>query len=92
MPASFELEAGTTRRSRSCSEASTAIRTTRAAAASLPEVRRYLLREKAKRPEISHIGVTLGGKDQAWIYREEMRDVWLGSPEAMQVIRRAGAG
>ena len=60
----------------------------RLAVEALPEVRRYLLREKAKRPAMSDFGVRLGGKDQAWIYREEMREVWLQCPEAMGLINR----
>lgn len=55
----------------------------------LPEVRRYLMRERAKRPKISEFGVSIGGKDQAWIYREEMRDVWLECPEALALVKRA---
>ena len=32
--------------------------------------------------------VALGSKEQAWIYRDEMREVWVGEPEAMALIRR----
>jgi tetratricopeptide (TPR) repeat protein len=61
----------------------------RDAVAALPEVRRYLMRERAKRPRIDDLGVRVGGKDQAWFYREDMRDVWLESPEALALVRRA---
>jgi tetratricopeptide (TPR) repeat protein len=61
----------------------------RDAAAALPEVRRYLMRERAKRPRIDAFGVRVGGKDQAWFYREDMRDVWLKSPEALALVRKA---
>ena len=54
----------------------------------LPEVRRYLMRERARQPRIDPYGVALGSKEQAWIYRDEMRDVWVGEPEAMALIRR----
>ena len=54
----------------------------------LPEVRRYLMRERARQPRIEPYGVALGSKEQAWIYRDEMRDVWVGEPEAMALIRR----
>lgn len=54
----------------------------------LPEVRRYLMRERARKPRIDPYGVALGGKQQAWIYRDEMRDVWVDEPDAMALIRR----
>ncbi len=54
----------------------------------LPEVRRYLMRERARQPEMSEFGISLGGKDQAWIYRENMRDVWVETPGAMELLRR----
>ena len=31
--------------------------------------------------------VTLGGEDEAWIYREDMRDVWESTPEALDYLR-----
>lgn len=27
-------------------------------------------------------------KEQAWLYRDEMRDLWVEEPEAMAMIRR----
>ena len=54
----------------------------------LPEVRRYLMRERARQPRIDPYGVALGSKEQAWLYRDEMRDLWVGEPEAMALIRR----
>ena len=54
----------------------------------LPEVRRYLMRERAREPRMDPRGVALGSKEQAWIYRDEMHDVWVGEPEAMALIRR----
>lgn len=54
----------------------------------LPEVRRYLMRERARQPRIDPHGVVLGSKEQAWIYRDEMREVWVNEPEAMALIRR----
>lgn len=60
----------------------------RRAVDALPEVRRYLMRERARQPRIDPYGVALGSKEQAWIYRDEMREVWMGEPEAMALIRR----
>jgi hypothetical protein len=30
----------------------------------------------------------LGGKDQAWLYRDAMRDLWLRHPEALALVRK----
>ena len=60
----------------------------RQAVEDLPEVRRYLMRERARQPRIDPHGFALGSKQQAWLYRDEMRDVWLKEPEAMALIRR----
>jgi tetratricopeptide (TPR) repeat protein len=46
------------------------------AIAELPLVAQHLVRSRVNRPEISPHGITLGGKDQAWLYREEMREEW----------------
>lgn len=54
----------------------------------LPEVRRYLMRERAAQPRIDPHGVSIGGKDQAWLYREAMRDVWLRHPAALELVRK----
>ena len=54
----------------------------------LPEVRRYLMRERAGQPRIDAYHVALGSKEQAWLYRDEMRDLWVDAPEAMALIRR----
>jgi len=34
------------------------------------------------------MGVTFGGDDQAWIYRDEMRGVWLKTPGAIDWLKR----
>ena len=57
----------------------------------LPEVRRYLLRDRAKQPKVADYGITIGGKDQAWFYREQMRDLWLATPAALALIKRGSA-
>ncbi|MCZ0942012.1 MAG: hypothetical protein OXJ53_03025 [Gammaproteobacteria bacterium] len=54
----------------------------------LPEVRRYLMRERARQPRMDPYGFALGSKEQAWLYRDEMRDLWVDEPEAMALIRR----
>lgn len=47
------------------------------AAEQLPKVLTALRRARMQKPAISPHGITFGGDDQAWIYREEMRSVWL---------------
>jgi hypothetical protein len=34
-------------------------------------------------------GVRIGGDDQAWLYREEMRDVWDATSDALEWLRKA---
>ena len=53
-----------------------------------PEVRRYLMRERAAQPAIDPVGVRFGGKDQAWLYRDAMRDIWLLHPTALTLVRK----
>ena len=60
----------------------------RRAVNALPEVRRYLMRKRARKPRIDPHGVVPGSKEQAWIYRNEMRKVWVNESEAMALIRR----
>ena len=43
----------------------------------LPLILQYLLKEKVRKPRLLEGRITVGGKDQAWIYRETMRDIWL---------------
>ena len=54
----------------------------------LPEVLDFLVRDKVRRPAMRDDGLlTIGGRDQAWLYREEMRDTWLGTDGAMEMLR-----
>lgn len=42
----------------------------------LPLVAEYLIKGRIAKPELSEYGIQPGGEDQAWLYRDEMRDVW----------------
>ncbi len=55
----------------------------------LPLVLDYLLKDEVRRPKLSEHGITLGGRDQAWLYRDSMRDVWLATPGLMDWLRQA---
>jgi tetratricopeptide (TPR) repeat protein len=52
----------------------------REAHAALPKVLNYLIAKKRKQPKLNPHGIEIGGNDQAWYYREEMRDVFLATP------------
>lgn len=43
----------------------------------LPHVLTYLLRDLVDKPPIDESGVAVGGEDQAWVYREDMRELWV---------------
>ena len=55
---------------------------------SLPLVLDFLARDTVRRPALSDDGsYVVGGKDQAWFYREAMRDTWLQTEGAMDLLR-----
>ena len=45
----------------------------------LPLVPDYLLRKRVEQPEISEFRTQIGGADQAWLYRQDMREVWMAT-------------
>ena len=49
----------------------------------LPKVVHYLTAKHVRKPKLDPMGVTFGGDDQAWFYRDEMRDLWLETPGAI---------
>lgn len=53
-----------------------AVEALRAAKRDYPEVLRMLLAANPKQPRLSPYGVTLGGKDEAWVYRQEHIGLW----------------
>jgi tetratricopeptide (TPR) repeat protein len=63
----------------------------RTAARRLPRVPQYLTRKRIKRPRLSPLGMTPGGEDQAWLYREAMRDVWESEPGLLKWMKRVTA-
>lgn len=58
------------------------------ALAKLPKVPGYLCRERVKQPQVHGHGIEIGGDDQAWWYREEMRGVWQMTPDALQWLKK----
>ena len=55
----------------------------------LGKIPRYLSAKRIKKPKLHADGVRYGGDDQAWYYREEMRDVWLETPGALEWLKKA---
>jgi tetratricopeptide (TPR) repeat protein len=51
-----------------------------AAYRALPKVLRYLIANKRKPPKLDPAGMTIGGADQAWYYREAMREEFAATP------------
>jgi len=55
----------------------------------LGKIPRYLIAKRVKKPKLDPNGTMLGGDDQAWYYREEMRDVWRQTPGAIDWLKKA---
>lgn len=60
----------------------------RTAARRLPRIPHYLTRKRVKQPMLNPFGMTPGGEDQAWLYREAMRDVWESEPGLLKWMKR----
>lgn len=41
---------------------------------------------KLRRPKLTPGSLQVGGKDEAWTYRQDMREVWLASPDALEFL------
>jgi tetratricopeptide (TPR) repeat protein len=57
------------------------------AVSDLPKIPRYLLAKRLRKPKLDPVGVRMGGDDQAWLYRQEMRDVWEATPGAFDWLK-----
>ncbi len=54
----------------------------------LPKVVRYLTHKRVKQPQIDYNRITLGGEDQAWIYRDDMRAEWENTPNGLAWLKQ----
>jgi len=54
----------------------------------LPRIPHYLTRKRVRQPPLSPAGITPGGDDQAWLYREAMRDVWAAEPGVLAWLKK----
>lgn len=71
-------------RLRRLQEAENALHT---ASSDLPKTAQYLLPARIRRPRVSQGTIEVGGDDQAWLYRDEMRAVWQQTPGALEWLR-----
>jgi tetratricopeptide (TPR) repeat protein len=56
---------------------------------SLGKIPRYLTAKRVRKPKLHPDTVQFGGDDQAWLYREAMRDVWSQTPGALEWLKNA---
>jgi tetratricopeptide (TPR) repeat protein len=75
-------------------------RALRTAVGRLPRIPHYLTRKRVKQPPPAGafgrgldaaLGLAPGGEDQAWLYREAMRDVWEAEPGILAWLKKYGA-
>ncbi len=52
-----------------------------------PKIVKFLLPARKAEPKRSEYGMQMGGDDEAWSYRDEMRDVWQATPGAMDWLK-----
>ena len=55
----------------------------------MPKLVRHITHQRVRKPTINPMGISLGGDDQAWLYRETMRDVWLATPGVIEWMKKA---
>ena len=54
----------------------------------LPKVIDYLYRKQIREPELQPDSIQIGGDDQAWLYRQAMRDTWLQTAGVREWLQR----
>jgi tetratricopeptide (TPR) repeat protein len=54
----------------------------------MPRVPHYLIRKRIKQPKLDPQGFSIGGDDQAWMYREEMLDVWTAEAGILNWLKK----
>lgn len=57
------------------------------ASSDLPKTAQYLLPSRIRRPRVTQGTIVVGGDDQAWLYRDEMRAVWQQTPGALEWLQ-----
>lgn len=57
-----------------------------------PLVADYLLKSRVRKPKIDDFGVSVGGPDEAWLYRDAMRKSWRGTKGALEWLAEVVKG
>lgn len=55
----------------------------------LPKIVRYLTHKRVRKPMLEPQGIQIGGDDQAWLYRDAMRDVWEATPGVLDWLKKS---
>ncbi len=55
----------------------------------LPKVVRCLTHKRVRKPKLDPRGIQIGGDDQAWLYRDAMRDIWDATPGVLDWLKKA---
>ena len=53
-----------------------------------PQIVKFLVPERKAQPKSSAYGIQIGGDDEAWQYRDQMREVWRSVPGVMEWLKR----
>ena len=53
-----------------------------------PQIVKFLVPERKAQPKPSAYGIQIGGDDEAWQYRDQMREVWQSVPGVMEWLKR----
>ena len=53
-----------------------------------PKIVKFLLPARKAEPTSSPYGIQIGGDDEAWQYRDQMREVWMSVPGAMEWLKK----
>ena len=51
------------------------------------KIEAYLLPARKAKPKLSEYSISVGGDDEAWLYRESMRLVWAATPGALAWLK-----
>ena len=52
------------------------------------KIAKFLLPAKKAQPKSSEYGIQIGGEEEAWNYRDAMREVWQAAPGAMDWLKK----
>lgn len=53
-----------------------------------PYIKNFMLKSKKLAPELDSYGITMGGEDEAWFYRQAARDTWLAHKGAINWLKQ----